>query len=136
MRRNYHTKRHCPPAPIHLLALRHWRDGDRHVLQLPFQIEPLTQGPRKQVLYAQRQRAQTMLFLTCMMSKPLLPSRIHLVRIAPKKLDIDDELPQSLLAVRAGVSDWLGEADRITFTYGQHAAGVRDYGARIEVLLG
>ena len=52
---------------------------------------------------------------------PVLPLRIHMVRIAPRSLD-SDNLAGSQKHVRDGLADWLGIKDndpRVEWTYGQ-----------------
>jgi hypothetical protein len=69
------------------------------------------------------QRGATRLLLhRC--SRPALPVRITLTRVAPRKLD-DDNLRGALKAVRDGVADWLelDDADeRIEWCYAQRRA--------------
>jgi len=146
MRRSYHSRRggHAVKPPIHLLPLKQWKAHDRHVLQVPFVVEALGNfrghtRSGEHVRYVARQRAQTALFLMCTMKRPKLPARVRLVRIAPRGLDEDDNLPRSFKHVRDGIADWLGINDKsrkvVHFTYDNEPAGVRVYGARIEILL-
>ena len=111
MRRSYHNRNRASAAQDDLLPLRYWQQPDRHVLQLPFRIEAMVRS-RESVRYAQRQRAQTVMFLMCTMKRAPLSARIRLVRIAPRVLAASDELRHVFEAVRAGVADWLEVAER------------------------
>lgn len=67
--------------------------------------------------------------------KPVIPCRVHLVRIAPNELDRGDGLPCSLARVRDGIADFLQVNDRhdhlVRYTYDQEKRGAK-YGVRIE----
>lgn len=53
---------------------------------------------------------------------PFLPLKITLTRIAPRKLDKDDNLPMAWKAIKDGICDYLGVDDRtkgIVWVYAQ-----------------
>jgi hypothetical protein len=88
----------------------------------------------------QKDRIKTQFFLV----KPniSLPCHVYLTRIAPKRLDEGDNLPNSMKYVRDAVSECLtnttlaGRADgdnRISWEYGQERGKVREYAVRIEI---
>jgi len=85
-----------------------------------------------------RQRGETRFFLEAKVRRPKLPCTITLVRIAPRKLDPDDNLPGAHKSVKDGVCDWLGVDDKVgcpvTWKYDQESAGMpHTYGCRIEI---
>jgi hypothetical protein len=67
---------------------------------------------------------------------PKPPCAVHLVRIAPSRLDTDNAVGAHK-AVRDQVAAWLGVDDRsplVTWTYGQESDPTpRTYGTRIEI---
>lgn len=73
--------------------------------------------------------------------KPELPCQIVLTRIAPRKLDEEDNLPMSMKWVKDAVADWLvpglraGRADddkRLSWAFKQERGAVREYSLVIE----
>jgi hypothetical protein len=69
--------------------------------------------------------------------RPPLPVVVNMVRIAPRRVDEDDNLPGMFKAMRDGVADAYGIADndktKIRFTYEQERGKPYQYGVRIEV---
>lgn len=66
---------------------------------------------------------------------PVPPLRIHLVRIAPGRLD-DDNLVAGFKATRDGIADWLGVDDGdplLKWTYDQERGAPGEYKTRVEI---
>ncbi len=71
-----------------------------------------------------------------------LPCHVILTRIAPRALDVGDNLPNSLKYIRDAISELItgetkaGRADgdeRISWEYSQEKGLVREYGVKIEI---
>lgn len=69
--------------------------------------------------------------------RPPLPVTVRMVRVAPRRVDEDDNLNGMFKAMRDGVADAYGIADndktKIRFTYDQERGAPHQYGVRIEV---
>lgn len=81
------------------------------------------------------QRGVTMLVLqSAMRFRPLLPVKVTLTRIAPRRLD-DDNLRSALKGVRDSVAEWLGvddgRDDLVRYEYGQETA--KRYAVRVSL---
>lgn len=62
---------------------------------------------------------------------------VTITRIAPRKLDREDNLNASGKPVRDGVADWLGVddgSDRVTWRYTQERGKPREYACRVEIV--
>jgi len=67
-----------------------------------------------------------------------LPCTVELVRIAPRKLDSEDNDRMSLKHVRDGIADWLGVNDRdprVTWRYNFRREQPRTYGVEIIITM-
>lgn len=69
---------------------------------------------------------------------PSPPLVVRLTRIAPRSLDVGDNLPMSLKAAKDAVAKWLGVDDRrddlVRYEYSQEKGQPREYAVRIEVM--
>lgn len=68
--------------------------------------------------------------------KPKAPIDIWLTRIAPRMLDIDDNLNASFKAIRDGIADWIGIDDKsnlLRWRYSQKKGGVGEYAIIVEI---
>jgi hypothetical protein len=92
---------------------------------------------RKRHRRAKAQRAITALFCRTALTKPAIPCRIRLTRIAPRKLD-QGNYQGSLKHVQDGVADWLEIDDRrddlVKYEYDQKRGQPREYAVMVEVL--
>lgn len=88
----------------------------------------------------QKNRIKTQFVLS--QPKLSLPCHVYLTRIAPKRLDEGDNLPNSMKYIRDAISECLtntklaGRADgdnRISWAYAQERGKVREYAVRIEI---
>jgi hypothetical protein len=64
------------------------------------------------------------------------PLFVQITRVAPNKLDRDDNLPMSCKSVRDGIADWLGIDDRsdlVRWSYDQRRDEPRTYGVEIRI---
>jgi hypothetical protein len=65
------------------------------------------------------------------------PWVVKIVRIAPRRLELGDNLPTASKAIRDPTAAWLGcddtERDPVTWEYDQRRGGVREYGVEITV---
>lgn len=84
-----------------------------------------------------KKERQTAHWLLLNPKRPQLPVNVHMVRIGPRRIDEEDNLPGMFKAMRDGVADAYGIADndkiKMRFTYGQERGAPRKYGVRIEV---
>jgi hypothetical protein len=85
---------------------------------------------------AAKQREDLELAMRVVRVKPPLPVIVRLIRIAPSKLDENDNLNRALKALRDEFAAWLGvddrRSDRVLFVYDQVRRAPRTYGIRIE----
>lgn len=68
--------------------------------------------------------------------KPKLPCTVTFTRIAPRKLDVGDNLPSSMKACRDEIAKLLGvddSTDQITWIYKQSKGQPKEYRVRIEI---
>lgn len=68
--------------------------------------------------------------------KPKLPCTVVCTRIAPRKLDKEDNLPSAFKAIRDAVAEWLGVddgGDQVEWMYDQTKGAPKFYGIRIEI---
>lgn len=86
---------------------------------------------------AKAQRGLTALLCRAHLTKPPIPCRIKLTRIAPRKLD-QGNYPGSLKHVQDGVADWIGIDDRhdhlVTYEYDQKRGQASEYAVIVELL--
>lgn len=84
-----------------------------------------------------KRERQTAHWLLLDAKRPPLPVVVHMVRVAPRRIDEDDNLPGMFKAMRDGVADAYGIADndktKIRFTYDQERGKPHQYSVRIEV---
>jgi len=130
---------------IELVDFNFWVEPDGvQVLQAPFHLPSSANyrghtRDRKRTRRIAHQRGETLLFLRSKAKKPMLPgARVTLVRIAPRNLDEDDNLPISMKHIRDGVCQWLGVDDRrrevVRFIYDQWKhSQPHTYGCQIHV---
>lgn len=130
---------------MNLVDFQYWVESDGvQVLQVPFHIIGAANfrghtRDRKKTRRIAHQRGETMLFLRSKAQKPQVPgAKVQLVRIAPRPLDQDDNLPMSLKHIRDGVCDWLKVDDRkretVWFTYDQWKhSQTNTYGCQIHI---
>lgn len=121
-----------------------YESGNPQRLTLPLKLE--SRGnfrghtrSRKHVKDVKHQRGFTQLMLQAKAKRWKLPLEIHLVRLAPSRVDKHENLPMCFKSVVDGICDWFGIDDRgddIIWTYGQERVGVRSYGCRIEIGFG
>ncbi|MCP4242356.1 MAG: hypothetical protein GY772_17515 [bacterium] len=82
------------------------------------------------------QRGQLALVASASFSRPALPCKISMTRVAPRALD-SDNLVSSFKASRDGICDWLGvddRSDQITWAYAQRKGAVREYALEVEII--
>lgn len=82
------------------------------------------------------QRGQLALVASARFSRPALPCKIAMTRVAPRALD-SDNLVSSFKASRDGICDWLGvddRSDQITWAYAQRKGAVREYALEVEII--
>ncbi len=81
--------------------------------------------------------------LRTMDKRPDLPCTVKLIRIAPRKLDDDDNLRTAFKAIKDCIADYLipglapGRADgdeRIKWEYHQEKGNAKEYAIRIEII--
>lgn len=84
-----------------------------------------------------KRERQTAHWLLLNSKRPPLPISVRMVRIAPRRIDEDDNLPGMFKAMRDGIADAYGIADNdktlIRFEYDQERGKPHQYGVRIEV---
>lgn len=135
-------KRIARVATVKLTPQRYEAREDVQSLTLPLVLESRANfrghtRSRKHVQDIKQQRYTTKIVLSAVARRPKLPCTIRLVRIAPRKLDKDDNLNMAFKSVRDGICDWLlvdDRDDRIGWDYDQESASTpRTYGCRIEI---
>lgn len=82
---------------------------------------------------SQRQ-AVGLILNTC--KRPKLPCDVWLIRISPRKLDVDDNLPSAFKAIRDEVARWLGVddgGDQVIWRYDQRKGKPGEKAVIIEI---
>jgi len=139
-------KRAAPPRPVNLVRQKYEvREDGSQVTVLPVRLESRANfrgftGSRKHRNKIRSERELARIVFTCHATKPEMPCKILLVRIAPCKLDRGDNLNMSFKSIRDGICDWLGiddSTDQITWDYDQEKdLTPRTYGCRVEIFSG
>lgn len=116
------------------------------VLTLPLRIASVRNAREHWAAKAKRtaaHRGAARLHLLSLMKRSglgrsmLLPARVTLTRIAPRRLDDGDNLSDAFKDVRDGVADALGVNDgdiaSVVFDYAQRRGRAKEYGIEISV---
>ena len=115
--------------------------GEQQIVTLPVKLDPRANfrghtRSRQHVKSVQYQRGFTAMFLRSRASRLPPPVKLTLVRIAPRRLDPNDNLPMAFKSVVDGIADWLELNDRsdLFCRYDQEKAETPNtYGCRIVI---
>ncbi len=106
---------------------------------LPLRIVSVLNEREHHMVRARRSRLHRttarMLLRQAHRARPVLPVTVTLTRIAPRKLDGDNN-QAGLKACRDGVADWLEVNDNhpdVTWKYGQRTGKPKEYAAEVVV---
>ena len=109
-------------------------------VEIPVHIEPLnsswTDSWRTRPARNTSHRAATWFALKGAKIAPVLPCVVTLTRIAPRRLDVHDNLAGGFRSCVDAIADWLGVDDadpRVSWRYEQAKGKPKQYAARVRI---